>query len=166
MKTDAARERRAKWFWVSFILMFFVGQAILWTYALDKVSNDPSHAIVEDYDSFATQWDESQAKKAASTALGWHARLSADHERIVVKLTDRLGEPVEAQVSAKIFHKARAAEVTEIQFTQTEPGILIGSADLQLSGHWRVSMTATRGPDVFTDTQDVEVGMAGEVVSR
>ena len=163
MKTDAAKEKRAKWFWLSFILMFFVGQAVLWTYAINKVSNDPSHAIVEDYDSFATQWDETQAKKAASDALGWHAALTADHERIVVKLTDTLGKPVEAEVTAKVFHKARAAEVQEILFTQTEPGIFIGTADLEQSGHWRVRLTATRGPDVFTDTQDVRIG---QVASR
>ncbi len=48
MKVDPKKERRARWFWLSFILMFFAGQAVLWTYALNVVSNDPSHAIVED----------------------------------------------------------------------------------------------------------------------
>lgn len=158
MKTDATKERRARRFWVSFILMFFAGQAVLWTFALDVVSNDPSHAVVEDYDSFATQWDESQAAKASSEALGWHAQLSADHERIVVRLTDALGKPVQAQVTAKLFHKARASQIREIALTPSEPGLLVGLADLERSGQWRVTLTATRGEDTFLDTQDVSVG--------
>lgn len=158
MKIDPTKERRARWFWVSFILMFFAGQAVLWTYALGVVSNDPSHAIVEDYDSFATEWDRTQASQAASNALGWNASLTADHERIVVKLTDRLGKPVEATVTAKVFHKARAAEVQEILFTSTEPGVLVGVADLERAGNWRVRLMATRGPDVFIDTQDIDIG--------
>jgi len=158
MKVDPKKERRARWFWLSFILMFFAGQAVLWTYALNVVSNDPSHAIVEDYDSFATQWDESKADRAASDALGWHAEMSADHERLVVKLTDTFGKPVDAEVTAKIFHKARAAEVKEVLFTATEPGILVGKVDMERGGHWRVRLTATRGPDVFTNIQDVTVG--------
>ncbi len=158
MKTDAQKERRARMFWVSFILMFFAGQAVLWTFALNVVSNDPSHAVVEDYDSFETNWEQSKAQEAASKALGWHAQLSADNERIVIKLTDTLGKPVEAEVSAKIFHKARAAEVQDVAFSATEPGILVGSADLERDGHWRVRLTAQRGPDVFIDVQDVTVG--------
>lgn len=158
MMTDEKKERRARLFWVSFILMFFAGQAVLWTFALNVVSHDPSHAVVEDYDSFATNWEESQTHKAASEALGWHAQLSADHERIVVKLTDTLGKPVEAEVRAKIFHKARAAEVQEVVFSTTEPGLLVGTADLERSGLWRIRLTATRGPDVFMVTTDISVG--------
>jgi nitrogen fixation protein FixH len=158
MKVDPKKERRARWFWLSFILMFFVGQAVLWTFALNVVSNDPSHAIVDDYDSFATQWDQTKAEQAASDALGWHAQMSADHERLVVKLTDTLGKPVEAQVTAKVFHKARAAEVLDVAFSATEPGVLVGEVDMERSGHWRVRLTATRGPDVYTHIEDVTVG--------
>jgi nitrogen fixation protein FixH len=162
VKTNAQKETRARWFWLSFILMFFVGQGVLWTFALNVVSNDPSHAVVEDYDKFATKWDESRANKNASDALGWQAQLSADHERIVVKLTDASGEPVDADVEAKVFHKARAAEVQEVVFDATEPGLSVGVADLERSGHWRVRLTAQRGHDVFTLVQDVTVGQVAQ----
>ena len=160
--TDAHKEKRARWFWLSFILMFFVGQGVLWTYAIGIVSNDPSHAVVEDYDKFATKWDETRADKSASDALGWQAQLSADHARIVVKLTDAAGAPVEADLQAKVFHKARAAEVQEVVFSASEPGLSIGEADLERSGHWRVRLIATRGEDVFTDVQDVTVGQVAQ----
>lgn len=162
MSTDATKEKRARWFWLSFILMFFVGQAALWTYALSVVTNDPSHAVVEDYDKFATRWDEARADKSASDALGWHAQLSADHERIVVKLTDAAGQPVEAEVRAKVFHKSRAAEVQDVAFSENAPGLSIGLADLERSGHWRVRLTATRGDDVFTHVQDVTIGQVAQ----
>lgn len=162
MSTDANKEKRARWFWLSFILMFFVGQGVLWTYALRVVTNDPSHAVVEDYDKFATKWDEARADQSASDALGWQAQLSADHERIVVKLTDADGHPVEAELRATVFHKARAAEVQDIAFSETEPGLSIGLADLERSGHWRVRLTATRGDDVFTHMQDVTVGQVAQ----
>jgi nitrogen fixation protein FixH len=160
--TDAHKEKRARWFWLSFILMFFVGQAVLWTFALNVVTNDPSHAVVEDYDKFATKWDETRAHQDASDALGWHAQLSADHARIVVKLTDAAGAPVEAELQAKVFHKARAAEVKEVVFNEAEPGLSIGEADLARSGHWRVRLIATRGEDVFTHVQDVTVGQVAQ----
>ncbi|MCR9161371.1 MAG: FixH family protein [Nannocystaceae bacterium] len=162
MSTDAQKETRARWFWISFILMFFAGQAVLWTFALGVVTDDPSHAVVEDYDKFATRWDETRAERSASEALGWHARLSADHERIVLELTDADGEPVDAQVQAKVFHKARAAEAQDVEFTPSGAGLSIGLANLERSGHWRVRLTATRGDDVYFHVQDVTVGQVAQ----
>ncbi|MGH1346030.1 MAG: FixH family protein [Nannocystales bacterium] len=156
--TAPTQERRARRFWISFILMFFVGQGVLWTFALDKVLNDPSHAVVEQYDDYENRWDAAQAERSVNAALGWQAQLSADSERLVVKLTDALGRPVDADVTAKVFHKARAAEKQEVAFTTTEPGLLVTELDLQRSGMWRVRLTATRGDDTFTDIQDIAIG--------
>jgi len=156
--TAPAQERRARRFWISFILMFFVGQGVLWTFALDKVLDDPSHAVVEQYDDYDNRWEAAQEERAINTALGWQAQLSADREHMVVKLTDALGRPVEADVTAKVFHKARAAEKQEVVFTATEPGLLVSELDMERSGMWRVRLTATRGDDTFTDIQDIVIG--------
>ncbi len=156
--TAPSHERRARRFWISFILMFFAGQGVLWTFALNKVIGDPSHAVVEQYDDYENRWDAAQSERSLNVALGWQAQLSADHEHLVVKLTDALGKPVDAQVTAKVFHKARAAETQEVVFTSSEPGLLVGELDMQRSGIWRVRLTATRGTETFTDTQDVTIG--------
>ena len=65
-------------------------------------------------------------------------------------------------MEAKVFHKARAAEVQEVVFDATEPGLSVGVADLERSGHWRVRLTAQRGHDVFTLVQDVTVGQVAQ----
>lgn len=156
--TAPNQESRARRFWISFILMFFVGQGVLWTFALDKVIGDPSHAVVEQYDDYDNRWDAAQAEDSINAALGWQAQLSGDRERIVVKLTDALGHPVDASVTASVFHKARAAEKHEVVFTATEPGLLITELDMERSGLWRVRIVATRGDETFTDTQDIAIG--------
>lgn len=156
--TAPTQERRARRFWISFILMFFVGQGVLWTFALDKVIGDPSHSVVEQYDDYENRWEATQAERSLNAALGWQAQLSADHEHLVVRLTDTHGHPVDAEVTAKVFHKARAAQKHEVVFTMTEPGLLVSTLDMQRSGLWRVHLVATRGHETFTDVQDVSVG--------
>ncbi len=160
--TAPAQERRARRFWISFILMFFVGQGVLWTFALDKVFNDPSHAVVEQYDDYDNRWEAAQQERSLNAALGWQAQLSADHEHLVVKLTDALGKPVDAEVTAKVFHKARAAEKQEVVFTSSEPGLLVSELDMERSGMWRVRLTATRGHETFTDVQDIAIGQVAQ----
>lgn len=155
---DATAERRARRFWTLFILMFFAGQGVLWTFALNRVIGDPSHAVVEQYDDFEARWEGAQADASASAALGWRAKLSADHDHLVVALTDAQGEPVFAEVRAKVFHKARAAEKYEVVFTDAGNGLSVGALDMSRSGYWRVRLTATRGSETFTDVQDVVVG--------
>ncbi|MBV1862734.1 MAG: FixH family protein [Nannocystaceae bacterium] len=160
--TASTQERRARRFWISFILMFFAGQGVLWTFALDKVIGDPSHAVVEEYDDYENRWEASQAERSLNAALGWQAQLSADHEHLVVKLTDARGRPVDAEVTARVFHKARASEKHEAVFTRTEPGLLVSELDLERSGRWRVRLTATRGNETFTDIQDISVGQVAQ----
>ncbi len=156
--TATSQERRARRFWISFILMFFVGQGVLWTFALNKVIGDPSHAVVEQYDDYDNRWDAAQAEGSVNAALGWQAQLSGDQGRLVVKLTDALGQPVEASITAKVFHKARAAEKHEVVFTATQPGLMVTELDMERSGLWRVRLVATRGDETFSDTQDIAIG--------
>lgn len=156
--TASTQERRARRFWISFILMFFAGQVVLWTFALDKVIGDPSHAVVDQYDDYDNRWEATQAERSLNASLGWHAQISADHEHVVVKLTDTMGKPVEAELTAKVFHKARAAEKLEVVFTMTEPGLFVSALDMGRSGQWQVRLAASRGHESFTDVQDVSIG--------
>ncbi len=148
-------ERRSRRFWVAFICSFFVAQAVLWTFALRAVSNDPSHAVAEDYDRHASSWDDRRDAQRRSDALGWTAELQlADIEgapQVVLSLRDRTGLPIEgARVEVTAFHRARAAYKQRLALTESTAGDYSSPLRVTRAGRWRFDVTATRGSDTFT----------------
>ena len=155
-------ERRARRRWTAFIVGFFVVQAILWVFALRFVHDDPSHAVVEDYDRLALSWDQQRARLDASAALGWNAAIDFEAGSLEVQLTDRDAQAVQAdRVVATVFHQAAAAHRQQIELVAAGPGLFVGPSPVDRAGKWRVEIDARRGGDVFLDTQVREV-VAGE----
>lgn len=158
-KTLEELERRSRRRWTSFIVGFFALQAGLWSFALTYVTNDPSHAVVEDYDRLALNWDEQRAKIDASAALGWHLEVDVQAGQpsqphapgtIRVTLKDRDRRAVSAdQVMATVFHQAKASQRQTVELTETEPGLYVGHAALERAGKWRVRIDASRGEHAY-----------------
>lgn len=69
-------ERRAKRFWVSFIVFFLGLQIVIGIVAIRLATGDSSVAIVPDYHSNALDWDTEQRKRSAAKRLGIDLRLS------------------------------------------------------------------------------------------
>jgi len=151
-------ERRARRRWTLFIIGFFVLQAILWVFALRLVHNDPSHAVVEDYDRLAVSWDRQRARLDASAALGWNANVDFAAGSLEVHITDRDAQAVTAdRVVATVFHQATAANRQTIELVAAAPGVYVGPSPVDRVGKWRVEIDARRDGDVFLDTQVREV---------
>ncbi len=160
--TDAQSrlETKSRRRWTLFIVGFFVLQAILWTFALRLVSNDASHAVVEDYDRLALNWDEQRAKLDASAALGWQAEVDIVADAgdgpgtIRVALTDRDRHAVRAdRVVATPFHQAKAANKQTIELMATAPGVYAAPASIARAGKWRIHIDANAGADAYFATQ-------------
>ncbi len=66
------------------IIAFFVIQAILWIVAISYTANDSSHVVLTDYEQKSLHWDEDQAIKRASAALGWKTDLKIDEQADIV----------------------------------------------------------------------------------
>lgn len=163
MTTLAAQlttEARARRRWVALILGLFVAQIGLWIGAIAFVSGDRSHAVVDDYDRAAVDWDERRRLEQASAATGWHAAVaidpdpqSGDRRRVSVRLSDTAGHDVAgAEVEVVLFHQARASEAQSVALAPGPSGAYEGLARITRPGKWKVRVQATRAADRFTST--------------
>lgn len=151
------KEQIAQFVWTGFIVGFFVIQAIIWTVAITITSNDLSHAVVAGYDEQALKWDDVKQDLIDSSALGWTAEIQIDSasnprgNRVInVCLSDRDDLPIEnAVVKLRAFHRGRAADVQELSLLSVGPGVYSGNLNVQRSGIWVFSGTATQGEHQF-----------------
>jgi nitrogen fixation protein FixH len=151
-------ERRARRFWLAFIVFFFVAQAGLWTWAIATVSRDASHAIVASYDARALDWDRQRAGQQASDALGWETAIELDGAAVTVRILDRDRRPLAgADVTCTLFHKAEAARRQSPALRETEPGVFRGTVDPLHVGSVVVELAATREGDRFATTKTLTV---------
>ncbi len=160
------REAVAQLAWTTGIIAFFGLQAILWSVAIFLTSNDPSHAIVDDYDKKAMNWDAQREAEEASRNLGWTCeispsiRLKNDRQRSVeICLRDRESKPIpSANVSVRAFHKARAAHPVDQQLTETGPGVYSAVLEMPKEGLWQFEVSADLGGDHYQCLQVLQVG--------
>ena len=161
------REAVAQLAWTTGIIAFFGVQAILWSVALFLTSNDPSHAIVEDYDKKAMNWDAQRKAEEASRKLGWTCEISPseplknnDRQRMVeIRLRNRTDEPISgATVSVRAFHKARAAHPIEKQLTEANAGVYSGILEMPKEGQWQFEVTAILGEDHYRCLRVLQIG--------
>lgn len=139
-----SKEKTAQLLWTVFILMFFVIQAIIWTFAISITSRDSSHAVVAGYDEQALSWDEVKQERAASKALGWTTEIKVDptgdirgNRVITIVVTDRKNRPVEnATVQLDAYHRGRAAEVQCVEFNEVGQGVYSSEIQIRQSGAW------------------------------
>lgn len=155
--TLAQKEKTAQMAWTGFILFFFVIQAIIWTVAISITSRDTSHAVVAGYDQEAMKWDQIQAERRKSEALGWNAVLHVDssgdlfgNRTVTLTLKDQDGNPIEgANLQLEAFHRGRASEVQTLAVTEVGAGVYSSAVVLRHKGMWQFSGTAKRDKDQF-----------------
>lgn len=148
-----AREALAQWLWVTGIVGFFLIQAVLWMFALVLTNNDPSHAIVADFDERASSWDDHRTAVAASDQLGWtyqidiSAQADALSQRTIdVIVRDSTQQPVELDsLSLSIFHCARVAQKKDLPMQRVAPGVWQAITKLDRAGRWQLSGSAEQG---------------------
>lgn len=91
---------RARW-WPFFIIVLLVGGAGANVALMVIATRDPSFAVEPDYYQKALRWDEAMTQESHNAALGWSVAVGVDAAtrsgptRIVLRVSDRDGAPVE-----------------------------------------------------------------------
>jgi len=144
------KEQLARFLWVSFILLFFAIQAIIWTIAILMTSNDPSHAVVRDFDTRSALPPSRAERTGFNRALGWATSLKVRlapahpsspgqrHAEVELSLKNKNGLPIELPcVDLSVFHCAWAANVQQIKLHPQQPGVYRGEMRVDHSGQWQ-----------------------------
>ena len=122
------------------ILLISVGGNI---YMVMRATNDPSFAVEPDYYNKAVNWDQIQAEKAASEALGWNVVLDARQEELRIRLTDRLGRPIDgATVEVEAFPNARASHRVMGVMVPKGRGVYVLERPFARPGVWEYRLAA------------------------
>ncbi len=112
-------------------------------YMVMTAANDPSFAVEPDYYKKAVQWDRLQAEKAASDALGWHIVVDARPDELRIRLTDRLGRPIDgATVEVDAFPNARASQRVRGYMIPKGRGVYVFERDFAENGLWEYRLAA------------------------
>lgn len=138
-----------KWFpWMLVaILLVSVGANI---YLIVRAHSDPSFAVEPDYYAKAVDWDRLQEERAQSEALGWDVVVDARHTELRIRLTDRLGRPIDgAVVEVEAFHNARAAERVRGVMLPRGKGVYVLEHDFERSGLWEYRLAAIQADRQF-----------------
>lgn len=163
--TLQSKEKSAQLLWTGFILMFFVIQAVIWTFAISITSRDMSHAVVAGYDQQALNWDQVKQERTSSAALGWTAEIKIDptgdvrgNRKLTLKLTDRENYAIpKAIVQIEAFHRGRASQVQTILLKEGDQGVYSGAVQVRHAGVWNFSGIITSNDQRFLVDQQLKL---------
>lgn len=168
------KENIARLAWIAFVLMFFVLQACLWTFAISMTAGDKSHAVVSGYDKHALTWDEVKQAKAESDGLGWSSEILVGDKAglpvvrsLHITLRDANGAPVEgASLKVMAFHRAAAAEPQNVNFTEAGPGVYSTTIIVEKFGKWCFEGTASLGESKYLIDETIELFRPNQVENQ
>jgi hypothetical protein len=123
-------------------------------------TSNPSYAVEEDYYQKALAWDARQAQDRHNLELGWQLDFevappltAGSDPRLVVRLTDRSGQPLDgARVAVATFHNARAGQIVHAEPAAAGNGVYACPLPMRRSGRWELRFTVERGGEHFTHT--------------
>ena len=141
-------ERKAKWFWVSLIVLLLGMQLTIGGVALMLATGDASAAIIPNYHEAALNWDQAKRERSAAERLGWEINLQisdvADGNglravRLVV--VDRFGMPINhLDASLTFYHLANGHDIRERRLEPIADGGYRVMAEMQKPGLWQVNL--------------------------
>ena len=145
-------------YWPFLIVALLSVSVIANVFLIIKATTDPSFAVERDYYAKAVTWDEHQQEQADSNALGWHAALKAERDRLELRLLDADGRPItDATVSVEAFHNARANMIITGEMVPQGGGLYAMAHDFERLGIWEYRLVVVRGDQRFVHTSQEEV---------
>lgn len=112
-------------------------------YMVMTATDDPGFAVEPDYYKKAVDWDRLQAERAASEALGWNVVVDARADELRIRLTDRLGRPIDgATVEVDAFPNARASQRVKGFLIPKGRGVYVLERPFERSGLWEYRLAA------------------------
>ena len=142
--------------WPGFVVALLMLSIIAAFQAFFAAQSDGGAQVVEAYYDAAIRFEDEQAARAASAALGWSATVEAepcDRARcpIDVVVLDRAGAPVEGLAGRlRTSRPQRAGTVEELPLEASgAPGRYRALAILDRAGLWDFELTLHRGTEAF-----------------
>ncbi len=118
--------------------------------AVTLATRDPGFSVVPDYYQRAVHWDQDQAMKGASAAMGWQVRMNPSdvvdpvgRRQVSFQLVDREGRAVpNATLEVAYFHHAHGHEPHAVKLLQNAPGEYGQALEMRYEGFWEFHFTA------------------------
>ncbi|MDX1547553.1 MAG: FixH family protein [Rhodothermales bacterium] len=144
-------------FWPGFIVSLLIMSITAVALTIVAATSDGGVQVVENYYEQAAAWDSTQARRAASDALGWQATLHMEPagteglRAVVVSVRDAEGRPVDGlagTVTARRPHRSAAVATVPLVESAT-PGVYRQALPVAAPGLWDFEVAAARAEDRF-----------------
>jgi len=125
-------------------------------------ARDPAFALETNYYDRAVHWDAQQAQWAENARLGYQVEVTstpvAGGSELVVHVLDRQRQPLHsAVVRAEAFANARAAERTNLMFTERPDGAYAATLARARPGVWELRFQVEHAGEHFTANMRTEL---------
>jgi hypothetical protein len=147
-----------KAFWIGFVIFLLSISVGIQALGLVLANSSPSFALEPDYEHKARHWADHQAQLAQNQLLGWQVepRFSVSGSgrvNLQLELNDAAGQALGAgKLTARAFHNARASEVQELRFVESEAGLYSAELWVPRAGLWIFELEARVDAQLFTAT--------------
>lgn len=157
--------RRRAWLFPGIVFGLLGTQFGICGLAIYLANADPSFAIEPDYYRKAVAWDQENARRHASVALGWQLDFAFADEadalgrrQLTCSLRDRDGRPIRgATIEVAAFASARGNQRETWTLDDTGDGSYEAFVTARRPGLWELRTTVAAAGHVFVDRRTCEI---------
>ena len=158
-------ERKAKRFWVSFVMLLLGLQLAIGAVAINLATGDSSAAVIPDYHTAALNWDATHKKRTALARMGWELTVQpsevvdeSGRRAVRVEVTDGNRVGVEGlRLSAQAYHHAHGRNIESFDFQSLADGTYQAIAPMNQSGLWQLELSFERDDEQFSVMRMIEL---------
>ncbi len=151
------------WHWPLIIFGLLGSQMLIWFVMLFIALSDPTVAVEPDYYRKSLNWNDTIQQRADNQRLGWTIEFEivepttvGENRTLRCQLINIDGAPLEgAQITIEAFARARANNRLHLSMSEAGKGWYETTGDLRRDGLWELRTTVDRGPETFTDIQEI-----------
>ena len=158
-------ERRAKYFWVSLVVLLLATQVVIGGFSLHLATTDPTVSVVPDYHQNALNWDQQQHIATAADRLGWTIDLKASdvadgqgQRAIEIAVQDRNGKNIDSlNLQAIAYHHAAASDLRRFSMNAVGDGNYLALAPMGRPGIWNLQVEISGADEPVRLLRTIEV---------
>jgi len=158
-------ERRAKYFWVSLVVILLGIQLVIGGIAIHLATSDPTVSVIPDYHQTALNWDQRRQVQTAADRMGWTIDIDASdvadgqgRRAVAVMIKDQDGRSVtDLRLRATAYHHAAAGDTRSFIVDSVGDGNYLTLAPLGRSGIWNLEIKIDGADEPMTLQRTIEV---------
>lgn len=164
-KASPAEERKARRFWVSFIVMLMCIPVITGGSAIYLSKTRSLISVIPDYYQASLHWDETQQERSAAERLGWTVKLQpaeiADGQgmrALELWVHDAQENPVDdLQIEGHFFRHRDANGRLPVQLRGVGEGHYLALEPMRETGIWQFELTIDGAPEPMAVSSTMNV---------